>query len=125
VKRQAVSIEAGTKARGAHLLLRQPDLPHQFRVPRVGAQRIERRVGPNGHDQDAAFLVRDVEPLEGVVLIIDIAVQFGNLVRSEIVGLRFVFRGQSLDSLVRGAGPSTGAKTGIQRGSVLLINPVA
>ena len=49
-------------------LLRQTDFSYQFGVARIGAQGIEREVGPEG-DQPVVFLVCDVEPLEGMVLV--------------------------------------------------------
>jgi hypothetical protein len=49
-------------------LLRQADFANQLGVARIGAQRIEREVSPEG-DQTVVFLVCGVEPLEGMVLV--------------------------------------------------------
>jgi hypothetical protein len=49
--------------------LRQTDFTHQFGVTGVGAQEIEREVGPDAIQQVAALLVCDVEPLEGMLLV--------------------------------------------------------
>ena len=50
-------------------LLRQTDSTHHFGVTGIGAQEIEREVGPEAIQQVAALLVCDVEPLEGMLLV--------------------------------------------------------
>src|SRR5580698_5167104 len=59
-------------------LLREPDLAHQFRISWIGAQGIEREVGGQADEEDVAVLICDVEPLEGVILVADIAIQLGD-----------------------------------------------
>jgi hypothetical protein len=46
-------------------LLRKPNLTNQVGVARVGAQRIEYRVGTQANQSSTALLVCGVEPLEG------------------------------------------------------------
>ena len=57
-----------------HGLLRQTDLAHQFGVTRIGAQGVEREVGAEAIQQVAVFLVRGVEPLEGMVLVTQLGI---------------------------------------------------
>ena len=50
-------------------LLRETDFAHQFGVTRIGAQGIEREIGPEAIQQVAVFLVCGVEPLEGMFFV--------------------------------------------------------
>jgi hypothetical protein len=55
-------------------LLRQPDLAYQFRVPQIGSQGVERKVGPNADQPEVGFLECGVEPLEGMFPVAQIGI---------------------------------------------------
>jgi hypothetical protein len=80
----------------------------------VGAERIERGVRRDAGYPSVVFLVSDIEPLEGVIPITQLAVELGAEVGSEIVGVGFALR----------AGPSAGAIALIERVGVLGVGVV-
>ena len=69
--------------------LRQTDFSHQFSVTRIGAQGIEREVGPEAIQQVAVFLVCGVEPLEGMFFVAQIGIQTRYSVSRNVTSLGF------------------------------------
>jgi hypothetical protein len=74
--------------------LRQTDFSHQFSVTRIGAQGIEREVGPEAIQQVAVFLVCGVDDdLQWVAFSLSVAslvVPFGNPLQDIAVSARVV-----------------------------------
>jgi hypothetical protein len=70
----ACSAVACFRIRMSGRLLGQTDFAHQFGVTRIGAQGIEREVGPEGDQPGVVLLVCRIKPLEGMILVAQIGI---------------------------------------------------
>src|ERR1700723_713451 len=72
-------------------LLRQSHLAHQLRKPRIATYRVKPEVSLQTDKQPIVFLIGDVEPMEGLLLVSQVGIEARNVECREIAILTLCF----------------------------------